>query len=119
MNAHFPTLHRIPRWLPYSFLYPIVTWGFYGLSSSLPSGGSFGAVGYVLAMLAFLLNLPGILVVQRFYHSATASKFVSNLVFPAASLITWALCIIPITWLGVSIIRGFQNRSKPPEPLQP
>lgn len=36
----------------------------------LPSGGNLGAVPYIASLLFFLINLPGVLLLQLFYTSS-------------------------------------------------
>lgn len=112
MSAWIAQFRRFPRWFRLSLLYPVVTLAFAGFSAVLPMGGTFGALGYVLALLAFILNLPGVLVVQRFYHSTASPTTGAYSFLLVAALITWLACIIPLACLASAIARRLRRASR-------
>lgn len=42
----------------------------FGISHGMPLGGIGGGVGYMTALAAFIINLPGVLTIRQFYTSS-------------------------------------------------
>ena len=42
----------------------------FGTSHAMPPGGIGGGIGYITALAAFIINLPGVLTIRQFYTSS-------------------------------------------------
>lgn len=98
--------HR--RWFLVSLAHPLFSVIGIVLGHTI-SGGPCGWLGYAAALSAFLVNLPGVLLIKPFYHS-TPTELASTtcLVYFAMIAITWLLVVVPTCYL---VSRYLSNRA--------
>ena len=94
--------HR--RWFFISLAHPLLSATGIVLGSTI-SGG----LGYTTGLLAFLANLPGVMLIKQFYRStpseSAAAKF---LVYFSMIGITWLFVVVPACFL---VSRFLSNRA--------
>jgi hypothetical protein len=83
------------RWFLVSLVHPALS----ALGLILGSTNS-GLLGYATGLLAFLANLPGVMLIKPFYRS-TPLEPASTKVFVYVSMIaiTWLLVVVPACYL--------------------
>jgi hypothetical protein len=88
--------NALPRWFLVSLVHPALS----TLGIILGSTNS-GILGYAPGLLAFVANLPGVMLIKQFHRSTplepTATKY---LVFVSMIGITWLLVVVPACYLA-------------------
>jgi len=58
-----------------------------GISSAMPLGGTGGGIGYITALAAFVINLPGVLTIKQFFTSSPKHRSLSTWVVSAGMIL--------------------------------
>jgi len=87
------------RWLILSLVHPAISVCFLALGHLLPAGRITGGIGYLASLLAFLINLPGVFLIQPFYTSSGSDSIgTTSFIFAMMLFLTWILVIAPLCY---------------------
>ena len=109
----------MPRWFLISLVHPAISVSLALISIILPStglsgtgGAIIGAVGYAATLGTFMINLPGVLIIQKtgYIHSASDPEWMVYAGIATIILLTWALAVLPICCLLGLLIHRAKKR---------
>ncbi len=95
---------RFPFWLKLSFLHPAVSVLLLSVAYLAPEPPAWGAVGYFTLMLGFLLNLPGVAVVNMLRPMVSDEAILVVMI-----LFTWGCVVVPVCF-GLSRLMRWRKR---------
>jgi len=108
----------MPRWFLISLVHPVVTFVLAIITTILPSTGltglggtMIGATGYVAALATFMINLPGVIMIQRsgYVSSPTQPDWMVYVGIAVITALTWLLCVLPLCWLVARLLRRHRS----------
>jgi hypothetical protein len=107
---------KILKWVPVALA--AVHGGFsvtlLGISHLMPMGGLGGGIGHITALLAFVLNLPGVLTLKPFYTSSPSdgpfSVFLGSLGMIVITDI-YVLLLLTVLCFGIAKAMKWANQS--------
>jgi hypothetical protein len=101
--------NAFPRWFLISLVHPVLSTLGIILGSTIS-----GILGYAPGLLAFVANLPGVMLIKQFYRStpleSAATKY---LVFVSMIGITWLVVVVPACYLASRLLS--KRAAGPPE----
>ena len=104
----------MPRWFLFSLVHPAATFVLAMITTILPStglsgvGGTIiGVTGYAAALGTFMINLPGVLIIQKsgYVSSPHQPEWLTYAGIAIVTMLTWLLCVLPACWLVARLMR--------------
>ncbi|MEO6847635.1 MAG: hypothetical protein ABI443_08805 [Chthoniobacterales bacterium] len=103
-------LKKLPCWFFCSLVHPVISVGFIAAALLLPGTGTLGKIAENVGIWSFMINLPGLWIVRHIHQSTIAEpQYVKLLYFALMVFVTWAIIVVPCSWLIARLVRWIRT----------